>query len=76
MVIAQGCININAAIKINNLFLPSVRTTNYGLLKSSGPRKSVKNKPICVTLCGYIECDLQICHIFPTHFPNSLVIIN
>ena len=33
-------ININAGIKINNLFIPSVRTTNYGLkqLKSSGPR--------------------------------------
>ena len=30
----------NAGIKINNLFIPSVRTTNYGLkqLKSSGPR--------------------------------------
>ena len=32
--------NINAGIKINNLFIPSVKTTNYGLkqLKSSGPR--------------------------------------
>ena len=32
--------NINAGIKINNLFIPSVRTTNYSLkqLKSSGPR--------------------------------------
>ena len=33
-------ININAGIKIHNLFIPSVRTTNYGLkqLRSSGPR--------------------------------------
>ena len=38
--ITRSNININAAIKINNLFIPSVRTTNYGLkqLKSSGPR--------------------------------------
>ena len=33
-------ININAGIKINNLFIPSVRTTNYSLkqLKNSSPR--------------------------------------
>ena len=33
-------VNVNDGIKIKNIFIPSVRTTNYGLkqLKVNGPR--------------------------------------